>query len=218
MKIKKKQGICPRNLRKLPGLNRTALLELVEVLGGTCGYFLKGGIPVYKKRGALIQEIRRCSQKNFPNRIELAQFILESYPQEAQELPKDNPETELRNLVESIRLAALQVPPDFLYERVVSWIENKELFDFDEDEHLDWFEISIQEIEDDFELIQNLTLEQFSKKLEAASFKEFYNNFIRLAENCDEIEGRRPGEFPDPEPGFDFLENLLDWLQSLISK
>ncbi len=292
---------------KLEKMSRPELLELIDILGGTYGYFLKKGIPVYKPERQLREEVRkRCRRKNCPKRIakaghwlanfqvkldrdveaykiakqeyerelqrrkptlrQYAKIIEEYYEQkkisakdwahshniaiaksksgktlkkdwlkqlEAQgfsypsrpaypfpdKLKKPNPpqkppREELEYLINNVRIAALEVDPSFLYDRVLDWL-SKERDIERSDTRLDWFGIEIVINRGKIiELNQKLSSEEFSQQLSESSPISFYRNFIKTAKNCKEIKGKRPGDFPHAEPGFDFLEALADWLKS----
>ena len=198
---------------KLSKVPRENLIELISILGGQSGYFLKGGIPVYKALEQLRQEVRRCCHNNFPDRIARAGEWLAELTENLAELSNDAPKAELEDIVEHIRIAALQVEPNFLYERVLDWLWSEEFLDFENDDRLDWFGITVQEEDEETILVRQFSPEEFSEQLSESTFTEFYQNFIRTAQNCEEIEGTRPGNFPCAEPGFDFLEALIDWLE-----
>lgn len=199
---------------KLSKIPREDLLELIGILGGQSGYFLKGGIPVYTPLEQLRQEVRRCCRNNFPDRIaRVGEWLGEFQEEDLPELPNDNPKEELEDIVEHIRIAALQVEPNFLYEQVTDWLLDEEFIDLENDNRLDWFGIVLREEDEETILDRQFSPEEFADQLSESNFIDFYQNFIRTAHNCEEIEGTRPGEFPLAEPGLDFLESLVDWLE-----
>ena len=197
-------------------MSRQELLQLINILGGTPGNFLTGGIPVYKSLEQLRQEIRKCCNNNFPERIAKAGEFLASASENLPEIQNDDPQAELEDIIEHLRITALQIEPNKLYEIIINWLENEEYLDYKLDrERLNWLGITVKETEDEIEFIPQSPTSYLSEQLSKKSWIEFYQNFVRTAENCWEIKETRPGVFPNSYPGLEFLESLITWLNQV---